>query len=174
MTEKEYEEHHNRNKHHEDHKDDHEDHKDHKDHEDHERHEHRKHRKHHRETLVRTTGILQNNLNVALTAHLDIVNLNNRDVEVRVQVLNWGNAVTQTNPVSTLVDVTTVLPANTRTVFNAAIPASFHYEVRLTVARNNENVLLTTYGRTSIGGGQVNGLTVLDSQFKTIEIDTCL
>ncbi|MFF0826268.1 hypothetical protein ACFYU8_04330 [Brevibacillus sp. NPDC003359] len=154
MTEKEYEEHHEHHEHHEDHKD-------------------HKHRKPHRETLVRTTGILQNNLNVALTAHLDIVNLFDRGVEVRVQVLNWGNAVTQTNPVSTLVDVTQVLPANTRTVFNAAIPASFHYEVRLTVARNNQNVLLTTYGRTSIGGGQVDGLTVLDSQFQTIELETC-
>ncbi|TGU93943.1 hypothetical protein EN829_060070, partial [Mesorhizobium sp. M00.F.Ca.ET.186.01.1.1] len=57
---------------------------------------------HHRRTTVRTTGILQNNLNVALTAHIDLVNLNDEPVEVRVQVLNWGDAVTQTNPVGTL------------------------------------------------------------------------
>ncbi|PSK14531.1 hypothetical protein C7R92_02700 [Brevibacillus porteri] len=127
-----------------------------------------------RRNIVRTTGILQNNLSVALTAHLDLVNLNTEDVEVRVQILNWGAAVTQTNPVSTLVDITQFIPANTRTVFNGLVPASNHYEVRLTVARNNENVLLTTYGRTSIGGGQVVGLTVLDSQFQTIEIETCI
>ncbi|GEC89318.1 MULTISPECIES: hypothetical protein [Brevibacillus] len=123
---------------------------------------------------VRTTGILQNNLSVALTAHLDLVNLNTEDVEVRVQVLSWGTAVTQTNPVSTLLDITQFIPANTRTAFNALVTASNHYEVRLTVAENNGNVLLTTYGRTSIGGGQVVGLTVLDSQFQTIEIDTCI
>ncbi|MFP3391714.1 hypothetical protein [Brevibacillus sp. SIMBA_040] len=135
---------------------------------------------------VRTTGILQNNLAVVLTAHLDLVNLNNDEVEVRVQVLNWGNAVVQTNPVSTLLDVTQTLAGNTRIAFNAAVPASFHYEVRLTVGCNNnnnnnnngnrsseENVLLTTYGRTSVGGGIVNGLTVLDSQFQTVTLDTC-
>lgn len=133
---------------------------------------------------VRTTGILQNNLAVALTAHLDLVNLNNDEVEVRVQVLNWGNAVVQTNPVSTLLDVTQTLAGNTRIAFNATVPASFHYEVRLTVGCNNnnnnnsnrnaeENVLLTTYGRTSVGGGIVNGLTVLDSQFQTVTLDTC-
>ncbi|MGF9908573.1 hypothetical protein [Brevibacillus porteri] len=123
---------------------------------------------------MRTTGMLQNNLAVALTAHLDLVNLNTEDVEVRVQILNWGAAVTQTNPVSTLLDITQFIPANTRTAFNGLVPASNHYEVRLTVADNNENVLLTTYGRTSIGGGQVVGLTVLDSQFQTIEIDSCI
>lgn len=126
---------------------------------------------------TRSTGILQNNLGVALTAHLDLVNLNPDPVEVRVQVLNWGNAVTQTNPVSTLVDVTQTIAGNTRTVFNATIPASFHYEVRLTVLsggdREAENVLLTTYGRTAIGSGQVVGLSVLDSQFSTIRIETC-
>lgn len=127
-----------------------------------------------RRTAVRTTGILQNNLAVPLTAHLDLVNLNPFEVEVRVQVLNWGTAVTQTNPVSTLLDVTQFIPGNTRTAFNATVPASNHYEVRLIVARNNENVLLTTYGRTSIGGGQVVGLSVLDSQFVTVELDTCL
>jgi hypothetical protein len=127
-----------------------------------------------RRTAVRTTGILQNNLAVPLTAHLDLVNLNLFEVEVRVQVLNWGNAVTQTAPVSTLLDVTQFIPGNTRTAFNATVPAGFHYEVRLIVARNNENVLLTTYGRTSIGGGQVVGLSVLDSQFVTVELDTCL
>jgi len=135
-------------------------------------------RRHHEQT-VRTTGILQNNLAVVLTAHLDLVNLNNDDVEVRVQVLNWGNAVTQTNPVGTLLDVTQTLAANTRMAFNAAVPASFHYEVRLTVGCRDgngsadENVLLTTYGRTAVGGGIVNGLTVLDSQFQTIRIETC-
>lgn len=133
----------------------------------------------HNSQTVRTTGILQNNLGVALTAHLDLVNLNNDSVEVRVQVLNWGNAITQTNPVSTLVDVTQTLAANTRTVFNATIPATFHYEVRLTVGGHGEdsaaeNVLLTTYGRTAIGGGQVVGLSVLDSQFQTIRIENCL
>ncbi|GED71788.1 hypothetical protein BRE01_54900 [Brevibacillus reuszeri] len=133
-----------------------------------------------REQVVRTTGILQNNLAVVVTAHLDLVNLNNDPVEVRVQVLNWGDAVTQTNPVSTLLDVTQMLPGNTRMAFNAAVPASFHYEVRLTVGCRNdgdremdENVLLTTYGRTAVGGGVVNGLTVLDSQFQTVRIDTC-
>lgn len=130
----------------------------------------------HRRT-VRTTGILQNNLAVALTAHLDLVNLNNEEVEVRVQVLNWGDAVTQTNPVSTLLDVTQILAANTRMAFNAAIPATFHYEVRLSVGcRDNgesDNVLLTTYGRTAIGAGQVVGLSVLDSQFETITVESC-
>jgi len=135
--------------------------------------ERRSHRRPKRNT-VRTTGILQNNLARALTAHLDLVNLNTEEVEVRVQVLNWGNAVTQTNPVSTLLDITQFIPANTRTAFNALVPASFHYEVRLTVAENNRHVLLTTYGRTSIGGGQVVGLSVLDSQFQTVEIETCI
>lgn len=135
--------------------------------------ESRNHRRPRRNT-VRTTGMLQNNLARALTAHLDLVNLNTEDVEVRVQILNWGAAVTQTNPVSTLLDITQFIPANTRTAFNGLVPASNHYEVRLTVAGNNENVLLTTYGRTSIGGGQVVGLTVLDSQFQTIEIESCI
>lgn len=132
----------------------------------------------HRSQTVRTTGILQNNLGVALTAHLDLVNLNNDDVEVRVQVLNWGNAVTQTNPVSTLLDITQTLAGNTRIALNAAVPASFHYEVRLTVGCNSdngedENVLLTTYGRTAVGGGQVVGLSVLDSQFQTVRVESC-
>ncbi|MDF2679351.1 MAG: hypothetical protein K0R47_541 [Brevibacillus sp.] len=137
---------------------------------------------------VRTTGILQNNLGVAVAAHLELLNLNTSDVEVRVQVLNWGTAVTQTNPVSTLLDVTQTLDGNTRTAFSATIPASFHYEVRLSVNtenrnRNNnnnnnnkadsDNVLLNTYARTAVGAGQVNGLSVLDSQFQTVSIDTC-
>ncbi|WP_232322508.1 hypothetical protein [Brevibacillus parabrevis] len=132
---------------------------------------------HHRRTTVRTTGILQNNLNVALTAHIDLVNLNDEPVEVRVQVLNWGDAVTQTNPVGTLLDVTQTLAANTRTALNATVVATNHYEVRLIVGRNGnaENVLLTTYGRTSIGGGQVVGLSVLPSQLLTVELDShCL
>jgi len=133
---------------------------------------------------ARTTGILQNNLAVALTAHIDLVNLNNNSVEVRVQVLNWGDAVTQTNPVGTLLDVTQNLAGNTRVALNATVPATFHYEVRLTVGRghdrgedngsDDENVLLTTYGRTSIGGGQVVGLSVLDSQLQTIRVEDCL
>ncbi|MGZ0049465.1 hypothetical protein [Brevibacillus gelatini] len=129
-----------------------------------------------RRTTVRTTGILQNNLNTTLTAHIDLVNLNDEPVEVRVQVLNWGTAVTQTNPLGTLLDVTQTLAANTRTALNAAVTATNHYEVRLIVGRNGnrENVLLTTYGRTSIGGGQVNGLSVLPSQLLTVEIDGCL
>ncbi|MED1949491.1 hypothetical protein [Brevibacillus centrosporus] len=131
----------------------------------------------HRTQIVRTTGILQNNLGVALTAHLDLVNLNNDPVEVRVQVLNWGDAVTQTNPVSTLLDITQTLPGNTRMAFNATVPASFHYEVRLSVGCNNDsegdNVLLTTYGRTAVGGGQVVGLSVLDSQFQTVTVESC-
>lgn len=135
---------------------------------------------------VRTTGLLQNNLGVALTAHIDLVNLNTDDVEVRVQILNWGNAVTQTNPVSTLLDVTQTLAGNTRIALNATVPASFHYEVRLSVNtenrnRNNnggsrpdsDNVLITTYGRTAVGAGQVNGLSVLDSQFQTVNIENC-
>ncbi|MFD2371564.1 hypothetical protein ACFSO0_16680 [Brevibacillus sp. GCM10020057] len=134
---------------------------------------------HNRTRTARTTGILQNNLNVALTAHIDLVNLNNENVEVRVQVLNWGNAVTQTNPVGTLLDVTQTLPGNTRIALNASVPASFHYEVRLFVRRNHgndggsddSNVLLTTYGRTSIGGGQLVGLSVLDSQLQTVRVD---
>lgn len=125
-------------------------------------------------TTVRTTGLLQNNQAVAITAHVDIVNLNLEDVEIRVQVLNWGTAVTQTNPVSTLLDVTQVLPGNTRTAFNATVPASAHYEVRLTVENSTENVLILTYGRTAIGGGILNGYTVLDSQFQTVDIDGCL
>lgn len=129
-----------------------------------------------RRTTVYTTGILQNNLNTALTAHIDLVNLNDEPVEVRVQVLNWGTAVTQTNPVGSLLDVTQTLAANTRVALNATVVATTHYEVRLTVGRNGnrENVLLTTYGRTSIGGGQVNGLSVLPSQLLTIEVDGCL
>ncbi|MED4568800.1 hypothetical protein [Brevibacillus agri] len=95
---------------------------------------------------------------------------------MRVQVLNWGTAVTQTNPVGSLLDVTQTLAANTRVALNATVVATNHYEVRLTVGRNGnrENVLLTTYGRTSIGGGQVNGLSVLPSQLLTIEVDGCL
>ncbi|KQL49887.1 hypothetical protein AN963_09405 [Brevibacillus choshinensis] len=137
---------------------------------------------------VRTTGILQNNLGVAVAAHLELVNLNTSDVEVRVQVLNWGTAVTQTNPVSTLLDVTQTLAGNTRIAFSATIPASFHYEVRLSVNtenrnRNNnnggnnkadsDNVLLNTYARTAVGAGQVVGLSVLDSQFQTVSIENC-
>jgi hypothetical protein len=137
-----------------------------------------------REQTVRTSGLLQNNLGVAITAHLEVLNLNNDEVEIRVQVLNWGTAVTQTNPVSTLVDITQILAGNTRTAFNALVPASNHYEVRLTVCEGNrdggnrnrnedENVLLTTYARTTVGGGILNGLTVLDSQFQTVELDRC-
>lgn len=136
-----------------------------------------------REQTVRTSGLLQNNLGVAITAHLEVLNLNNEEVEIRVQVLNWGTAVTQTNPVSTLVDITQILAGNTRTAFNALVPASNHYEVRLTVCESDrdggrnraddENVLLTTYARTSVGGGILNGLTVLDSQFQTVELDRC-
>jgi hypothetical protein len=61
--------------------------------------------------------------------------------------------------------------------FNATVPASFHYEVRLSVGCNNDsegdNVLLTTYGRTAVGGGQVVGLSVLDSQFQTVTVESC-
>ncbi|WP_238933685.1 hypothetical protein [Brevibacillus choshinensis] len=137
---------------------------------------------------LRTTGILQNNLGVAVAAHLELLNLNSTAVDVRVQVLNWGTAVTQTNPVSTFLDVTQAIAGNTRIAFNATIPASFHYEVRVTVncenyknyTNNNnnnkpdsDNVLLNTYARTAVGAGQVNGLSVLDSQFQSVKIDTC-
>jgi len=127
-----------------------------------------------RRSLVRTTGILQNNLGAAINVHAEVVNLNLDDVEIRVQVLNWGTAVTQTNPVSTALDVTQILMGNTRTAFNAAIPAGSHYEVRLTVEDNEETVLINTYARTAVGGGILNGLTVLDSQFQRVEIENCL
>ncbi|CAM3554959.1 hypothetical protein [Brevibacillus invocatus] len=127
-----------------------------------------------RRSLVRTTGILQNNQAVALNVHVELVNLNLDEVEVRVQVLNWGTAVTQTNPVSTALDVTQFLLGNTRTAFNATIPASNHYEVRLTVAGNDENVLINTYGRTAVGGGIPNGYVVLNSEFTTVEIENCI
>lgn len=127
-----------------------------------------------RRSLVRTTGILQNNQAVALNVHIELLNLNLDEVEVRVQVLNWGTAVTQTNPVSTALDVTQFLLGNTRTAFNATIPASNHYEVRLTVAGNDENVLINTYGRTATGGGILNGYTVLNSEFTTVEIENCI
>lgn len=127
-----------------------------------------------RRSLVRTTGILQNNQAVALNVHVELVNLNLDEVEVRVQVLNWGTAVTQTNPVSTALDVTQFLLGNTRTAFNATIPASNHYEVRLTVAGNDENVLINTYGRTAIGGGILDGYSVFNSEFTTVEIENCI
>ncbi|MDH4618424.1 hypothetical protein [Brevibacillus sp. AY1] len=127
-----------------------------------------------RRSLVRTTGILQNNQAVALNVHVELVNLNLDEVEVRVQVLNWGTAVTQTNPVSTALDVTQFLLGNTRTAFNATIPASNHYEVRLTVAGNDENVLINTYGRTAVGGGILDGYSVLNSEFTTVEIENCI
>ena len=127
-----------------------------------------------RRSLVRTTGILQNNQAVALNVHVELVNLNLDEVEVRVQVLNWGTAVTQTNPVSTALDVTQFLLGNTRTAFNASIPASNHYEVRLTVAGNDENVLINTYGRTAVGGGILDGYSVLNSEFTTVEIENCI
>lgn len=127
-----------------------------------------------RRSQVLTTGILQNNQAVAINVHVEAVNLNLDEAEIRVQVLNWGTAVTQTNPVSTALDITTILPGNTRTAFNAVIPASNHYEVRVTVANNDENVLVNTYARTAAGAGILNGLTVLDSQFQSVKIDNCL
>lgn len=125
-----------------------------------------------RRRTVRSTGILQNNQSVAINVHLEVVNLNFNEVEVRLQVLNWGTAVTQTNPVSSFLDVTQFFPGNTRVAFNASVPASAHYEVRITVTDSNEsNVLINTYARTAIGGGIVNGYTVLNAQFQTIEVE---
>lgn len=138
------------------------------------RREHPREGRRRRRSLVRTTGILQNNQAVALNVHLELLNLNLEEVEVRVQVLNWGTAVTQTNPVSTVLDVTQFLLGNTRIAFNASIPSTNHYEVRLTVAGNEENVLLNTYGRTATGGGILNGYTVLNSEFTTVEIENCI
>ncbi|MGG1661054.1 hypothetical protein [Brevibacillus sp. NRS-1366] len=138
---------------------------------------------------VRTTGILQNNFTTQITAHLELLNLNsnqnnnnnnnnNNQTDVRIQVLNWGTDVTQTNPVSTILDITQRIAPNTRMSFNAPIPAANHYEVRLTVGCNNNNkndesVLLNTYARSTVGGGILNGLTVLDSQFQSVTIVSC-
>ncbi|WP_421617811.1 hypothetical protein ACAF76_010140 [Brevibacillus sp. TJ4] len=124
---------------------------------------------------VRSSGLLQNNQAVTIDAHIDVVNQNLEEVVIRMQVLDWGNTVTQTNPVSTLVDVTQVVPGNTRVTFNAAVPSANHYEIRLTVEDpGSENVQITTYGRTALGGGVLNGYTVLNSQFSPLDIDICL
>jgi hypothetical protein len=139
-----------------------------------------------RRSRVRTTGILQNNQAVALNVHIELVNLNLEEVEVRVQILNWGAAVTQTNPVSTVLDITQLVMGNTRIAFNGTIPAGDHYEVRLTVCRDrnedrdrgrdreSQNVLINTYGRVAVGGGILNGYTVLNSEFTTVELENCI
>lgn len=144
---------------------------------DRERRERRERKEEHRERReIKTTGLLQNNQSVTLTAHIELVNLSTNAVDFRIQVLNWGTAVTQTNPVGSLLDVTQSIPSNSRIAFNAAVPTNTHYEVRLTVANNEGgNVLITTYGRTAISGGILEGYTVLDSQFQTVRIETlCL
>jgi hypothetical protein len=122
-------------------------------------------------TTFRTTGILQNNQPTAVEAHVELFNPNPEAVQVRVQVLNWGTAVTQTGPVSTLLDFNELVAGNTRTALNATVPRSNHYEVRVTVGDFDENVVVNTYARTGAGTGIVNGLTVFNSELTTVEIE---
>ncbi|MBP1967885.1 hypothetical protein [Paenibacillus aceris] len=123
--------------------------------------------------ITRSTGILQNSLDVEINAHIEVVNLDDESHRVRVKVFDWGLAgaagVPVQGPIATLLNFNDKLSPSTRIALNADILAGHHYEVRVTHSKN-ESVMINVFGREGDAGNPfIEGNTVLDSEFVELE-----
>jgi hypothetical protein len=132
---------------------------------------------------VKSSGLLANLNEETLQILINIANLNKDDKRrVKVEVFDW----TLNKPVELPVfsfNGPNLTPGNGGPIKikgrTAAVFATdflddmiiLIYEVRVTFFDSDENVLVTSNGLSIINGGNVPGQTVLDADFRTLDLD---
>ncbi|MGW8426749.1 hypothetical protein ACWGJQ_14805 [Peribacillus simplex] len=129
--------------------------------------------------IVKSSGILNNFNFQAFLVDVEVANLDpDDDRKASVKIFSWNNNIPTELQVLSFNGPNLTegnggpikIKPMTACSFVAFVPGVFAYEVRVTLFETTEDVVVTSQG-IEVSGNNVVGQTVLNNDFKTVELD---
>ncbi|KRE55934.1 hypothetical protein [Paenibacillus sp. Soil750] len=129
--------------------------------------------------IIKSSGILNNFNFQAFLVDVEVANLDpDDDRKALVKIFSWNNNIPTLLPVLSFNGPNLTegnggaitIKESTTCSFVAFTTGVFAYEVRVTLFNTSENVVVTSQG-IELSGNNVVGQTVLDKDFKTVDLD---